>query len=41
MLLHILLEAAIDFEADQGEYEEAFRLASTSARHKLPDVHLK
>lgn len=36
-----LIEAAIDFETDQGEFDTAFRLANNVAKHKLPDVHLK
>lgn len=36
-----LIEAAIDFESDQGNFEEAFRLSNTQARHKIQDVHLK
>lgn len=36
-----LVEAAIDFETDQGGFEEAFKLANSHAKHKLKDVHLK
>lgn len=36
-----LLEAAIDFEANQDRFEQAFRLAENHAKYKLPEVHLK
>ena len=36
-----LIEAAIDFEANQDKFEDAFALAEAHARYKLPDVHLK
>ena len=35
-----LVEAALEFEVEQGNYNEAFRIAETHCRHKLPDVHL-
>ena len=36
-----LIEAAIDFEANQEKFDDAFKLAENHARYKLPDVHLK
>ena len=36
-----LVEAAIDFEANKNNFDEAFKLANGHARYKLPDVHLK
>merc|ERR1711912_24454 len=36
-----LIEAAIDFEANQERFDEAFRLANNHAKYKLPEVHLK
>jgi len=36
-----LIDAAIDFEANQDKFDEAFKLAENHARYKLPDVHLK
>ena len=36
-----LVEAALEFEVEQGNYNEAFRLAEIHCRHKLPDVHLR
>lgn len=36
-----LIEAAIDFEANQERFEEAFNLARNHAKYKLPEVHLK
>mgnify|MGYP000140699940 FL=1 len=35
-----LVEAALEFEVDQGNFKEAFRLAENNCRHRLPDVHL-
>ena len=35
-----LVEAALELEVEQGNYSEAFRIAETHCRHKLPDVHL-
>lgn len=35
-----LVEAALELEVEQGNYNEAFRIAETHCRHKLPDVHL-
>ena len=36
-----LIEAAVDFEVEQKQFEEAFKLAATHAKYKLNDVHLK
>jgi len=36
-----LIEAAVDFEANQDRFEEAFKLASEHAKYKMPEVHLK
>lgn len=36
-----LIEAAVDFEANQERFEEAFKLASEHAKYKMPEVHLK
>ena len=36
-----LIEAAIDFEANQEKFDAAFRLANDHAKYKLPEVHLK
>lgn len=36
-----LIEAAIDFEANQERFTEAFKLAEGHAKYKLPEVHLK
>jgi len=36
-----LIEAAVDFEANQERFDEAFRLANNHAKYKLPEVHLK
>jgi intraflagellar transport protein 172 len=36
-----LIEAAVDFEANQERFEEAFKLAENHAKYKLPEVHLK
>lgn len=36
-----LVDAAIEFEANKNNFDEAFRLANMHARYKLPDVHLK
>jgi intraflagellar transport protein 172 len=41
LLKNGLIEAAIDFEANQEKFEEAFRLANNHAKYKLPEVHLK
>lgn len=36
-----LIEAAIDFEANQEKFDQAFSLANSHAKYKLPEVHLK
>lgn len=36
-----LIDAAIDFEANQERFEAAFRLAADHAKYKMPEVHLK
>jgi len=36
-----LIEAAIDFEANQDHFDQAFSLAENHARYKLPEIHLK
>ncbi|XP_048583111.1 intraflagellar transport protein 172 homolog [Nematostella vectensis] len=36
-----LLEAAIDYAAENCAFEFAFDLARTSMKHKMPDIHLK
>jgi intraflagellar transport protein 172 len=36
-----LVEAALEYECDNQNFEEAFRLAETACRHRLPDVHLR
>lgn len=36
-----LIEAAVDFEANQERFDDAFRLANNHAKYKLPEVHLK
>jgi len=36
-----LIEAAIDFEANQERFDDAFKLAEAHAKYKLPEVHLK
>lgn len=41
LLKNGLIEAAIDFEANQSRFDEAFRLANNHAKYKLPEVHLK
>ena len=35
-----LVEAALELEIEQRNYNEAFRIAETHCRYKLPDVHL-
>ena len=34
------IEAAVDFEAYQESFDEAFRLANNHGNYKLPEVHL-
>lgn len=36
-----LIDAAVEFEATQHRFDEAFRLANNHAKYKLPEVHLK
>ena len=36
-----LVDAAIEFEANKNNFDEAFKLATSHAKYKLPDVHLK
>ena len=36
-----LIEQAIDYAMESGAFEQAFSLAKTSMKQKLPDVHLK
>lgn len=36
-----LVDAAIEFEANKNNFDEAFKLANLHAKYKLPDVHLK
>lgn len=36
-----LVEAALEYEVERNNFEEAFRLAENNCRHKLPDVHLR
>lgn len=36
-----LIDAAVEFEATQNRFDEAFRLANNHAKYKLPEVHLK
>lgn len=36
-----LVEAALEYEVDNRNFEEAFRLAENNCRHRLPDVHLR
>lgn len=36
-----LIDACIDLESNQDNFDEAFKLAEQHARYKLPDVHLK
>jgi len=36
-----LVEASVDLLCDKKEFTEAFRLAETSAKYKIQDVHLK
>jgi intraflagellar transport protein 172 len=36
-----LVEAALEYEIDRSNFDEAFRLAESQCRHRLPDVHLR
>lgn len=38
---HGLIEIAIDYAVEHTNFQHAFELASCSAKHKLPDIHLK
>ena len=42
MLLKLnLVDAVIDFLTDNKDFNEAFKMAQTNAKHKVSDVHLK
>lgn len=38
---HGLIEIAIDYAVEHSNFQHAFELANLSAKHKLPDIHLK
>lgn len=38
---HGLIEIAIDYAVEHNNFQHAFELATHSAKHKLPDIHLK
>jgi len=38
---HGLIETAIDYAVEHSNFQHAFDLAQHSAKHKLPDIHLK
>mmetsp|Transcript_26671 Transcript_26671/g.67756 ORF Transcript_26671/g.67756 Transcript_26671/m.67756 type:complete len:1759 (-) Transcript_26671:158-5434(-) len=38
---HGLIEIAIDYAVEHSNFQHAFELAQHSAKHKLPDIHLK
>merc|ERR550514_1370388 len=39
---HGLIDIAIDYAVEHGNFDHAFQLAShSSAKHKIPDIHLK
>jgi len=38
---HGLIEIAIDYAVEHSNFQHAFELANHSAKHKLPDIHLK
>jgi len=38
---HGLVEIAIDYAIEHSNFQHAFELATHSAKHKLPDIHLK
>jgi len=38
---HGLIEIAIDYAVEHSNFTHAFELATHSAKHKLPDIHLK
>lgn len=42
MLLKLnLIDAVIEYLADKKQFDEAFKMASSHAKHKIRDVHLK
>merc|ERR1712226_637592 len=38
---HGLVEIAIDYAIEHSNFQHAFELANHSAKHKIPDIHLK
>merc|ERR1719162_1346463 len=38
---HGLIEIAIEYAVEHSNFQHAFELATHSAKHKLPDIHLK
>jgi len=38
---HGLIDIAIDYAVEHSNFQHAFELATHSAKHKLPDIHLK
>lgn len=38
---HNLIDIAIDYAVEHSNFQHAFELATLSAKHKLPDIHLK
>jgi intraflagellar transport protein 172 len=38
---HNLVDMAVDYMLDHNEFSQAYELADHSAKHKLPEVHLK
>ena len=38
---HGLIDTAIDYAVEHSNFQHAFELANLSAKHKLPDIHLK
>mmetsp|Transcript_147414 Transcript_147414/g.383208 ORF Transcript_147414/g.383208 Transcript_147414/m.383208 type:complete len:1766 (-) Transcript_147414:28-5325(-) len=38
---HGLIDIAIDYAVEHSNFQHAFELANQSAKHKLPDIHLK
>jgi len=38
---HGLVEIAVDYALEHGNFQQAFDLANSAAKQKLPDVHLK
>lgn len=41
LLKHNLVEAVIEYQMDRKQYDEAFKMAQSHAKHKVADVHLK